>query len=140
MVQKRTCDYSGQEIEPGTGTMYVRTDGTVLWFADSKCEKNYFMGREARDLGWIESGKAPEEPEVEGGADDDDEAETPNEGEVRDIEDPADKSGNDAADGSEAESDDASESDENEESEVNGDPETEAEETDETEDEEEVQA
>ena len=53
MVQKRTCDYSGQEIEPGTGTMYVRKDGTVLWFADSKCEKNYLMGREARDLGWI---------------------------------------------------------------------------------------
>ena len=53
MVQKRTCDYSGQEIEPGTGTMYVKTDGTVLWFADAKCEKNYFMGREARDLEWI---------------------------------------------------------------------------------------
>ena len=53
MVQKRTCDYSGQEIEPGTGTMYVKSDGTVLWFADSKCEKNYFMGREARDLEWI---------------------------------------------------------------------------------------
>ena len=53
MVQKRTCDYSGQEIEPGTGTMYVKTNGTVLWFADAKCEKNYLMGREARDLEWI---------------------------------------------------------------------------------------
>ena len=53
MVQKRTCDYSGQEIEPGTGTMYVKNDGTVLWFADAKCEKNYRMGREARDLEWI---------------------------------------------------------------------------------------
>jgi large subunit ribosomal protein L24e len=53
MVQKRTCDYSGQEIEPGTGTMYVKNDGTVLWFADAKCEKNYFMGREPRDLEWI---------------------------------------------------------------------------------------
>lgn len=53
MVQERTCDYSGQEIEPGTGTMYVKNDGTVLWFADAKCEKNYRMGREARDLEWI---------------------------------------------------------------------------------------
>ena len=53
MVQKRTCDYSGQEIEPGTGTMYVKSNGTVLWFADAKCEKNYLMGREARDLEWI---------------------------------------------------------------------------------------
>jgi large subunit ribosomal protein L24e len=53
MVQERTCDYTGEEIEPGTGKMYVKTDGTVLWFKDSKAEKNYFMGRESRDLEWI---------------------------------------------------------------------------------------
>ena len=53
MVSKRTCDYTGEEIEPGTGKMFVKTDGTVLWFKDSKAEKNYFMGREARDLEWI---------------------------------------------------------------------------------------
>ncbi|PSP16141.1 50S ribosomal protein L24e [Halobacteriales archaeon QH_10_67_13] len=53
MVSKRTCDYTGEEIEPGTGKMFVMTDGTVLWFKDSKAEKNYFMGREARDLEWI---------------------------------------------------------------------------------------
>ncbi|MCL9814098.1 50S ribosomal protein L24e [Natranaeroarchaeum aerophilus] len=56
MVQHRTCDYSGKEIEPGTGIMYVRTDGTVLHFADSKCEKNYFLGREPRDLEWTREG------------------------------------------------------------------------------------
>jgi large subunit ribosomal protein L24e len=67
MVQKRTCDYSGQEIEPGTGTMYVKNDGTVLWFADAKCEKNYRMGREARDLEWIGDDERAdaEEPETE---------------------------------------------------------------------------
>ena len=54
MVEKRTCDYSGEEIEPGTGVMSVKNDGTVLHFKDSKCEKNYFMGREPRDLEWIE--------------------------------------------------------------------------------------
>jgi len=79
MVQKRTCDYSGQEIEPGTGTMYVETDGTVLWFADAKCEKNYFMGREARDLEWIggeedsaeaEPGPEPEDTETEASEED----------------------------------------------------------------------
>jgi len=53
MVEKRTCDYTGEEIEPGTGKMFVRNDGTILWFVDSKAEKNYFMGREARDLEWI---------------------------------------------------------------------------------------
>ena len=121
MVQKRTCDYSGQEIEPGTGTMYVKTDGTVLWFADSKCEKNYFMGREARDLEWIDSGEtvqeSPEEAESEE-TDESDESESDEEAEA-DSEGGADE---------DAESDD-------EESE-----ETEDAESDAADDEEEVQA
>ncbi|MFC7154778.1 50S ribosomal protein L24e [Halomarina halobia] len=57
MPRTRTCDFSGEEIEPGTGIMYVRNDGTVLHFKDSKAEKNYFMGREARDLEWTEAGR-----------------------------------------------------------------------------------
>ena len=60
MVEKRTCDFSGKDIEPGTGIMYVRTDGTVLHFADSKAEKNYFLGREARDLEWTAEGAGPD--------------------------------------------------------------------------------
>ncbi|PSQ01805.1 50S ribosomal protein L24e [Halobacteriales archaeon QS_5_70_17] len=58
MPKTRTCDFSGEEIEPGTGIMYVRNDGTVLHFKNSKAEKNYFMGREARDLEWTEAGQA----------------------------------------------------------------------------------
>jgi large subunit ribosomal protein L24e len=58
MVEKRTCDFSGEEIEPGTGTMFVRNDGTVLHFKDSKAEKNYFLGREPRDLEWTRAGGA----------------------------------------------------------------------------------
>lgn len=61
MVETRTCDYSGEEIEPGTGIMFVRTDGTVLNFVDSKAEKNYFLGREARDLEWTAAGRAEKE-------------------------------------------------------------------------------
>jgi len=52
-MARRTCDYTDEEIEPGTGKMFVRTDGTILWFKDSKAEKNYFLGRESRDLEWI---------------------------------------------------------------------------------------
>ncbi|WP_248897205.1 50S ribosomal protein L24e [Haloplanus halobius] len=58
MVDTRTCDYTGEEIEPGTGTMYVKKDGTILHFKDSKAEKNYFLGREPRDLEWTEEGQA----------------------------------------------------------------------------------
>ncbi|PSQ18133.1 50S ribosomal protein L24e [Halobacteriales archaeon QS_8_69_26] len=59
MPTKRTCDYTGEEIEPGTGVMYVKNDGTVLHFVNSKAEKNYFMGREARDLEWIGTDDGP---------------------------------------------------------------------------------
>ncbi|OIB59312.1 50S ribosomal protein L24e [Natrialba sp. SSL1] len=62
MVEKRTCDYTGEEIEPGTGIMYVRNDGTVLHFVDSKAEKNYKLGREPRDLEWTEEGRAGKGP------------------------------------------------------------------------------
>ena len=71
MVSTRTCDFSGEDIEPGTGIMYVRNDGTVLHFKDRKAEKNYFMGREARDLEWTAAGRAakdtrrPQETETE---------------------------------------------------------------------------
>jgi large subunit ribosomal protein L24e len=62
MVQKRTCDYTGEDIEPGTGIMYVANDGTILHFVDSKAEKNYLMGREARDLEWTAAGRANKGP------------------------------------------------------------------------------
>ncbi|MHC3439511.1 50S ribosomal protein L24e [Natrialbaceae archaeon A-gly3] len=82
MVEKRTCDYTGEDIEPGTGIMYVQKDGTVLHFVDSKAEKNYKLGREPRDLEWTEAGrqnKGPvqEQPEEgdEADADAEDEAE-----------------------------------------------------------------
>lgn len=62
MVEERTCDYTGQSIEPGTGIMYVRSDGTILHFVDAKAEKNYMKGREARDLEWTAAGQATEDP------------------------------------------------------------------------------
>ena len=119
MVQKRTCDYSGQEIEPGTGTMYVKTDGTVLWFADAKCEKNYFMGREARDLEWIgEEETSAEEPEVE-----DEEPEIEEETIEEPTEESETESDESAADGDESEED----ADETEETEKEAEDEEEVE-------------
>ena len=113
MVQKRTCDYSGQEIEPGTGTMYVKNDGTVLWFADAKCEKNYRMGREARDLEWTgDEGEADAEEESEAVADEADadeaDAETADADEA-DAEDGDAESDPDAESEAEAEPSDADE-------------------------------
>jgi len=101
MVQKRTCDYSGQEIEPGTGTMYVRKDGTVLWFADSKCEKNYLMGREARDLGWI-GDRRDDEPDEKADDETDEPDEDVDDEETEDDDGADDETDDDAEDSEEA--------------------------------------
>ena len=47
-----TCAYCGREIEPGTGLMYVRNDGSQLWFCSSKCFKLWKMKRDPRKLKW----------------------------------------------------------------------------------------
>jgi large subunit ribosomal protein L24e len=67
MPQDRACDFCGDDIEPGTGTMFVRTDGTTIYYCSSKCEKNHDLGREARDLEWTGS----EEPDEAGDEADD---------------------------------------------------------------------
>jgi large subunit ribosomal protein L24e len=81
MPTTRTCDFSGESIEPGTGIMYVRNDGAVLNFKDSKCEKNYFMGREARNLEWTDAGQRKGETQAaqedQAGSDVDESSENP---------------------------------------------------------------
>jgi len=34
------CDFCGEAIEAGTGKMFVKKDGKILFFCSSKCEKN----------------------------------------------------------------------------------------------------
>ncbi|ACV10937.1 Ribosomal protein L24E [Halorhabdus utahensis DSM 12940] len=86
MPQTRECDYCGADIEPGTGTMFVRKNGTTIHFCSSKCEKNADLGREARDLSWTEAGRgtggdAAAEQQTDT-ADADEQAETENEDEA----------------------------------------------------------
>lgn len=53
MVERRTCSFCGNEIEPGTGKMFVRKDGTVLFFCKNKCKKNMLhLGRIPRKVRW----------------------------------------------------------------------------------------
>jgi len=53
MVVKRKCTFCGEDIEPGTGSMYVKKDGTVYYFCSSKCRKNFLkLGREPRKVRW----------------------------------------------------------------------------------------
>jgi len=53
MVSKTECSFCGYDIEPGTGKMYVRNDGTIFKFCSSKCEKNLIkLNRIPRRVKW----------------------------------------------------------------------------------------
>jgi large subunit ribosomal protein L24e len=53
MAEKRNCSFCGAEIEPGTGKMFVKKDGSVLNFCTSKCYKNMIeLKRVPRTTRW----------------------------------------------------------------------------------------
>ena len=53
MLQIKKCSFCGREVLPGTGIMYVKNDGTVLWFCSSKCRKSMLeLKRDPRKLKW----------------------------------------------------------------------------------------
>ncbi|MCU0850054.1 MAG: 50S ribosomal protein L24e [Candidatus Thermoplasmatota archaeon] len=56
MVEKRTCSFCGTDIEPGTGKLFVKKDGTSLYFCKMKCQKNMLhLGRIPRRVRWTKS-------------------------------------------------------------------------------------
>ena len=47
------CSFCGNSIEQGTGKMYVKTEGKILYFCSMKCEKNTNkLGRKAIQTKW----------------------------------------------------------------------------------------
>lgn len=47
------CDFCGEEIERGTGMMFVKDDGKIYHFCSSKCENNMLkLGRKPRQTKW----------------------------------------------------------------------------------------
>ena len=53
MPRTRQCSFCGDEFPQGTGTMYVRNDGSILWFCSSKCKKSAVkIKRDPRKLKW----------------------------------------------------------------------------------------
>ena len=58
------CSFCGGRMEPGTGKMLVKRDGTLLHFCASKCEKNQALGRTPRKATWVRKAqKSPATPE-----------------------------------------------------------------------------
>ncbi len=53
MAERRNCNFCGNSIEPGTGRMYVRVDGTVFYFDKHKCFENFVnLRRVPQDTRW----------------------------------------------------------------------------------------
>ena len=53
MVIKRQCSFCAEEIEPGTGSMFIKRDGSVFHFCSSSCRKQQLdLGRVGHRLKW----------------------------------------------------------------------------------------
>ncbi len=54
----KKCAFCGKDLEPGYGWMYVKSDGTILYFCSSKCAKNYLkLGRNPKRVKWVRKEK-----------------------------------------------------------------------------------
>ena len=108
MPRTRECDYCGADIEPGTGTMLVHNDGSTTHFCSSKCENNADLGREARNLGWTDAGRATTAAEQQAA---EEAAAAQAEAEAAEEEAAAAEEADEEADADEADADDADEAD-----------------------------
>lgn len=53
MPKERTCIFCGGKIPPGTGLLFVRNDGSLLWFCSRKCRVSMLrMHRDPRKFKW----------------------------------------------------------------------------------------
>jgi large subunit ribosomal protein L24e len=51
------CSFCKETLEKGSGKIYSTKSGDVFHFCSSKCQKNYFMKRNPRKVGWIRKKK-----------------------------------------------------------------------------------
>ena len=52
------CTFCGDQIERGTGKMFIKKDGKIFNFCSSKCQKNMLkLHRKPRTVGWTEEGQ-----------------------------------------------------------------------------------
>jgi large subunit ribosomal protein L24e len=56
-MEQRKCFFCGTMLEPGTGKLYVKKDGSTYFMCSSKCISNFKLGRLPRRTEWTEKGK-----------------------------------------------------------------------------------
>jgi large subunit ribosomal protein L24e len=57
MVEQHVCSFCGKLLEPGTGKMFVKKDGTIFYFCSTKCQNNYKLKRVPRRVQWTNAGR-----------------------------------------------------------------------------------
>ena len=58
MFKMPKCTFCKKEIRPGTGKMYVKKEGKIIYICSAKCEKNMLkLKRKALSLKWTEKKK-----------------------------------------------------------------------------------
>ncbi|MBI1969801.1 50S ribosomal protein L24e [Candidatus Woesearchaeota archaeon] len=52
------CSFCGKAFPGGTGKLFFKTDGKILYFCKSKCEKNMIsLGRNPRNIRWTKASR-----------------------------------------------------------------------------------
>jgi len=47
------CSFCNRSVSKGSGTIFAKNDGTVMWFCSAKCKKNALvLKRDPRKLKW----------------------------------------------------------------------------------------
>ncbi len=58
------CSFCDKPVVRGTGVMYVRKSGKILWFCSMKCEKNMLkLKRKSTRVKWITKKQKSEKKE-----------------------------------------------------------------------------
>ena len=56
MVEKHSCSFCGTDIEPGTGKLFIKKDGTKYHFCSHKCQVNQLkLKRVNRNVKWTKA-------------------------------------------------------------------------------------
>ncbi len=58
IMEQRKCSFCGEILEPGTGILFAKKDGSSYYFCSSKCKNNFGLGRLPRRTVWTEQGRA----------------------------------------------------------------------------------
>lgn len=51
------CTFCGKTLIQGRGKMFVKVSGDALYFCESKCQKNWNLGRQGKDFKWTKRKK-----------------------------------------------------------------------------------